>query len=175
MTTDRQPIYVGEEACQKCGGVGEAFDGNGWLIVCRYCCGTGHRDPAAEMARLRAELAETQASCDGLRLALAASEANRLRGNQWLLDERDAAIKELAYWRNMRADWDILEVEKALDDGESAHRLWQMAEAERDAARADAEKAWALAELAVGIMEEHNAEVWLARYEQAKREKEEAG
>jgi len=54
-------LYEGEDACQVCDGYTgfwvDFLDGKLWRD-CDDCLGTGHRDPAAEMARLREENAE---------------------------------------------------------------------------------------------------------------------
>lgn len=42
--------------------------------------------------------------------------------------EKVAAEEQLVIWKNLRPGWDIAEVDKALQDGDAAHRLWQAAE-----------------------------------------------
>ena len=60
MTTERVQLYTGKDACKTCDGYGSFYDANVGLKRCSDCLGTGHRDPAAEMARLRAENAEVR-------------------------------------------------------------------------------------------------------------------
>ena len=170
METRGDPIYLGEEACLACGGKGVVVGDR-----CRFCRGTGHCGPAAEMARLRGLLE------DGTKgMAILNGEIGRLREeNTDLKLVLEETQRRAAQWVNER-DW------------------WQRrAERERDAARADADKAWALAgELAVAartyaafvyqgasLAEEHHNKYSdlsdalgqkLAVYDQAKREKEEA-
>lgn len=45
--------------------------------------------------------------------------------------------RELQSWQSLRPGWDIAEVDKALDDGDAAHNLWQSAEAAREHAEAE--------------------------------------
>ena len=122
----------------------------------------GHRDPAAEMARLWGLLE------DGTKgMAILNGEILRLRAELAALDyELTATPRGLTVMEALLDERRWIEREDGL-------------KAERDAARADAEKAWVLATRAYAMLGANIVQtspaVWLADYEQAKREKEETG
>ena len=139
MTTDRMPIYTGEEACLACGGKGVVVGDR-----CRFCRGTGHCGPAAEMARLRGLLE------DGTKgMAILNGEIGRLREeNTDLKLVLEETQRRAAQWVNER-DWWRGRAERA--------------DAERDAARTESDHYQRVAAAM--------ADQLTAAYDQAKRER----
>ena len=100
--TDRKPIYTGDEACPKCYGWG-GWNGDGTPAYadeaeaskCNGCAGTGHRDPAAEMARLQELILGHEVVLVYTQRCVEAAEAER--------DAARKALERLDDWATMGA------------------------------------------------------------------------